>query len=93
MVENMLSSFLRGIGNIRVKFYFLLDHCPTEYQHLIKQTLVGHDFEIIEIEGKGGNLVTFERQIDLLLQQTFLGAIAQFLSLIHYVLELRIPQP
>ena len=69
MVENMLSSFLRGIGNLRVKFYFLLDHCPTEYQHLIKQTLVGHDFEIIEIEGKGGNLVTFERQIDLLLQQ------------------------
>lgn len=69
MVENMLHSFLRGIGNLRVKFILLLDHCPAEYHHLIKKILAGQDLDIIDIEGQGGNQVSFERQIDLLLEQ------------------------
>lgn len=69
MVENMLRSFVRGIGTLRVKIYVLLDHCPQEYHQRINEIVKDQDVEIIEIEGIGGNQVTFERQIDLLLEQ------------------------
>lgn len=69
MVENTLMSFLRGIGGLRVKFYLLLDHCPIEYYQLVEKLLADQEFQIVEIEGKGGNQITFDRQIDLLLAQ------------------------
>jgi len=72
MVRSMLESFKKSTGALRVKYLIILDRCPEEYSQLI-QELYGAkyelQYEIHSIHEGGGNMYTFTKQIELLLDQ------------------------
>lgn len=68
LVEVCLRSFKKSLGNLKVMVYVLLDDCPPEYFDLFIKYFDIDDLEIIELDGIG-NLPTFKKQIDLLLEQ------------------------
>lgn len=52
----------------KAKFFFLLDNCPIEYQAMISRYFEKQDVTFLSYNGIG-NLATFGKQIDLLLEQ------------------------
>jgi hypothetical protein len=72
--ELCLRSFRASLGNLRVKMYALLDQCPAEYESLFLKHFDPDDLELIRLPGIG-NLKTFQRQIELLLEQKHADAV------------------
>ncbi len=68
LVSVCLKSFLASAANLEVKYYFLLDGCPKEYNQLINELFKDKAVEIIETASLG-NLATFKMQIDILSTQ------------------------
>ena len=68
LVSVCLKSFLASASNLEVKYYFLLDGCPKEYNQLINELFKDKAVEIIETPSLG-NLATFKMQIDILSKQ------------------------
>jgi len=69
-----LNSFRAALGNLRVKVFALLDKCPPEYTQLFRDCFPEPDLELIPLPGIG-NLPTFGKQIDLLLEQQYAGLV------------------
>jgi hypothetical protein len=68
LVENCLLSFILAARWIKVKYFIILDGCPDEYVELIQSLLPAADTEIIRTL-KIGNLPTFAKQVEILMQQ------------------------
>jgi len=68
LVSACLKSFLASATNLEVKYFFLLDGCPHEYNQLINDLFAGKNVDIIETPSVG-NLATFKMQIDILSSQ------------------------
>jgi hypothetical protein len=66
--ETCLKSFKNSLGSLRVKLWAILDGCPREYEELFRRHIASDDLVIVNLEGIG-NGATFDRQIDILLQQ------------------------
>jgi hypothetical protein len=66
--EICLRSFKESLGNLRVKLWVLLDGCPKEYAELFRKYFDSEDLVLLALPGVG-NLATFEKQIELLLEQ------------------------
>ena len=69
-----LKSFKESLGSLRVKLWALLDGCPPEYEDLFKRYFQPADLVIVKLNGVG-NFATFNRQIDILLQQQDAGIV------------------
>jgi len=69
LVKLCLHSFQKSVEGLRVKYFFILDGCPDEYNQFIKTQFTNDAYEIIETGGIG-NLPTFKLQIEILLKQT-----------------------
>jgi hypothetical protein len=69
-----LRSFRESLGALRVKMFVLLDGCPPEFEALFLEFFDCGDLEFVRLDGIG-NLRTFSRQIDVLLQQNDADAI------------------
>lgn len=72
MVRRMLETFRKSVGKLNVKYHIILDSCPPEYTQLALQILgdvnPNNPIEIHNVSN-GGNMYTFSKQIDLLLDQ------------------------
>jgi hypothetical protein len=66
--EICLRSFKRSLGTLRVKLWVLLDGCPEEYAALFRRHFDPQDLVLLSLPGVG-NLATFGKQMDLLLEQ------------------------
>jgi hypothetical protein len=68
LAEACLRSFRESLGTLRVKIWALLDGCPPEYEDLFRRYFEATDLVLIPLNG-AGNLATFGKQIDILLNQ------------------------
>lgn len=68
LAETGVRTLKNSLGQLRAKIFFILDNCPPEYERMILRYFSTPDAEFIKLNGEG-NLATFGRQIDLLLQQ------------------------
>lgn len=66
--EICLRSFKESLNGLRVKLWVLLDGCPRGYAELFQKYFAAEDLVLIPLPGVG-NLFTFEKQIDILLNQ------------------------
>jgi hypothetical protein len=69
LAEICLCSFKKSLGDLRAKIWVLLDGCPSEYQDLFRRYFCASDLVFIPL-AQVGNVATFERQVDILLEQT-----------------------
>ena len=58
------------MGDVRAKVIVLFDNCPREYEDLFNGNFDRQDLEFIHLDGVG-NLATFGKQIDILLEQKY----------------------
>lgn len=63
-----LESFRRSLGTLRVRMWVLLDGCPAEYSDLFTAYFDSQDLTLLPLD-EVGNYATFERQIDILMDQ------------------------
>ncbi|MCF7708348.1 MAG: glycosyltransferase family 2 protein [Verrucomicrobia bacterium] len=63
-----LKSFKAALGGLKAKVFVILDGCPSAYARMFKEHFDAEDLELIQVRSEG-NLATFGRQIDLLLNQ------------------------
>ena len=68
MLKMMLDSFKKSIGDLSSFVYVLLDNCPESYEKLFHKMFLDEDMEILQLE-QTGNYGTFNKQIELLLEQ------------------------
>ena len=68
LAELSLSSFRMSLGELRAKLWILLDGCPPEYKQLFRRYFEEEDLVFVELAGEG-NASTFDRQLDILLEQ------------------------
>lgn len=68
LAELCLRSFRASLGDLRVKLFVLLDQCPAQYESLFLKCFNPGDLELFRLNGVG-NQKTFQRQLDLLLNQ------------------------
>jgi hypothetical protein len=68
LAEVCLQSFRRSLGDLRVKIWVLLDGCPPEYADMFRRVFAPEDL-VLEPLPAIGNHGTFNRQIEILLQQ------------------------
>ena len=68
LAEVCLESLRRSLGSLRAKMWILLDGCPPQYVSLFRKRFGPEDLVLIPLEGIG-NHQTFNRQIEILLQQ------------------------
>lgn len=66
--EVCLRSFKESLGHLRAKIWVLLDGCPAEYEALFRKYFAQEDLHLVFLDGIG-NLATFSKQIEILLQQ------------------------
>ena len=67
--EFCFKSLINSIaGEIKVKFYVILDACPQEYKNIFLNNYDKDSIEFIEMDGVG-NPFTFKKQIEILLNQ------------------------
>jgi hypothetical protein len=66
--EICLRSLKESLGGLRVKLWVLLDGCPEEYARLFEKYFDAKDLVLLPLPGVG-NLATFGKQIDILLDQ------------------------
>jgi hypothetical protein len=69
LVELCLRSLKASLGDLRVKFFALLDNCPSEYDDLLHAFFEEPDLDIRHYDGIG-NEATFSEQIEILVNQT-----------------------
>ncbi len=69
LVKTCLQSFRLSAEGLRVRYFFILDGCPPSYNELIQSMFPAADTTIIETQSIG-NWATFNKQIEILLQQT-----------------------
>jgi hypothetical protein len=74
LAELCLRSFRASLGNMRVKMFVLLDQCPVEYESLFLDNFNPADMELLRLDGEG-NLKTFKRQIEILVNQNDADAV------------------
>jgi hypothetical protein len=74
LVKVCLKSFINSTKDLKIKYFFILDGCPFEYNNLIHELFNQQDFVIIETPGIGNEL-TFKKQIEILLDQKYSEAI------------------
>jgi hypothetical protein len=67
--EVCLQSFKESLKGLRVKLWVLLDGCPEEYVEIFTKHFGPQDLILIQLPTIG-NLSTFGKQIDILLEQT-----------------------
>jgi hypothetical protein len=63
-----LQSFRRSLGALRAKIWVLLDGCPPSYADMFRRLFPAEDLVLETLPGIG-NRGTFNRQIEILLQQ------------------------
>jgi hypothetical protein len=68
MAEVCLHSFRRSLGDLRAKVWVLLDGCPPSYAEMFRKVFAAEDLVLESLPGIG-NHGTFNRQIEILLQQ------------------------
>lgn len=68
LARTCLRSFLACVGELRVRYFFILDGCPDAYENMIRELFSPLDATIISTPGIG-NLPTFRMQVEVLLQQ------------------------
>jgi hypothetical protein len=68
LAETCLKSFRDSLGSLRVKLWAILDGCPQEYEEFFRKHIDPDDLVIIKLDGVG-NGATFDKQLDILLQQ------------------------
>src|SRR5438477_549703 len=68
LAETCLKSFKDCLGSLRVKLWAILDGCPQEYEEFFRKHISSDDLVIIKLNAVG-NGATFDRQLDILLQQ------------------------
>jgi hypothetical protein len=68
MAEVCLQSFRRSLGDLRAKIWVLLDGCPPSYAEMFRRAFAPEDLVLEPLAGIG-NYGTFNRQIEILLQQ------------------------
>jgi len=66
--EICLRSIKESLGNLRVKLWAVLDGCPEEYGALFQKYFGDQDLVLVPLPGVS-NQATFEKQIEVLLQQ------------------------
>lgn len=69
MVTACLRSFQESASGLNVKHYFILDGCPDEYEHLVKEIFQEAAITVLRTD-RIGNLATFAMQVDLLSKET-----------------------
>jgi len=68
LAELCLRSFKESLQGLRVKLWVLLDGCPESYDEIFKKYFDLEDLVLMRLPGIG-NLPTFGKQIDILLNQ------------------------
>ena len=68
MAEVCLQSFRRSLGDLRAKVWVLLDGCPPGYADMFRRAFAAEDLVLEPLPGIG-NQGTFNRQIEILLEQ------------------------
>ena len=68
LVKLSIYSFIESAKNLKVKYYFILDGCPKEYNETINNLLKDEAYDIINTNSIG-NQNTFQLQIEILLKQ------------------------
>jgi hypothetical protein len=68
--ELCLYTFRQSLGNLRFKIFAILDNCPDIYIKLFKKYFKEDELEIIRMNGVG-NAATFQKQIQVLLDQEY----------------------
>jgi hypothetical protein len=68
LVSVCLRSLKASLGDLRAKFWVLLDGCPEQYEDVFRDQIAPEDLILLRLGGIG-NHATFSRQIDILLQQ------------------------
>jgi len=58
-------SFLKSAEGIRVKYFIVMDGCPSEFDNIFSASVPAEDMEFIRTDHIG-NLATFEKQLDIL---------------------------
>jgi hypothetical protein len=66
--EVCLRSFKEALGDLRVKIWVYLDGCSDDYVNLFRKYFEEPDLVLVRLPGIG-NLATFGKQIDVLLEQ------------------------
>jgi hypothetical protein len=66
--EICLQSFRQSLGDLRAKVWVLLDGCPPQYAEMFHNVFAPEDLVLERLPGIG-NHGTFNRQIEILLQQ------------------------
>jgi len=67
--EICLRSFKQSLDGLRVKLWAILDGCPDSFASLFRKYFEPDDLVLVQLPGVG-NLATFGKQIDVLLDQT-----------------------
>jgi hypothetical protein len=67
--EICLRTLVSSLGSLRVKFWILLDGCPDSYQQMFRRHIQPKDLVVLRIDPPIGNRGTFDRQVDILLEQ------------------------
>ena len=68
LTEVGIRTLKQSLADSKAKIFFLLDNCPVEYQTMILKYFQPKDISFITYNGIG-NLASFGKQIDLLLEQ------------------------
>lgn len=68
LVKTCLLSFLHSASGIKIKYHFILDGCPENYDKLIEELFHDQVFTTIKTN-QIGNLATFSLQVDILSKQ------------------------
>jgi hypothetical protein len=68
LAEICLRSLKESLGDLRVKFWAILDGCPPEYRDLFDKYFDAHELVILQTNGIG-NRATFLKQIEILSAQ------------------------
>jgi len=68
LTEVGVRSLRYSLADITAKIFFLLDNCPVEYETMILKYFDPQNIEFLRFDGIG-NLSTFGKQIDILLEQ------------------------
>lgn len=68
LAEICLKSFKESLCGLRARVWVILDNCPPEYADLFSKYFEPNDLTLLRLNGVG-NQATFQRQIEILLQQ------------------------
>jgi hypothetical protein len=68
LAEVCLQSFRKSLGTLRAKIWVLLDGCPPHYAEMFRRYFAEEDLTLLPLPGIG-NYGTFNRQIEILLEQ------------------------